>query len=84
MGTLKIELDIPDFENTLDINISLLKDGKGRVICSTTPSTVDNKQILLTSDKKEEGKLPEPVVEEKKTSTSTRKKSGGNMMGIDF
>ena len=41
MGTIKVELDIPEFENTLDINISLKKDSDGVMkVCpswTTTP-----------------------------------------------
>ena len=41
MGTIKLELDIPEFENTLDINISLKKDSEGVMkVCpswTTTP-----------------------------------------------
>ena len=41
MGTIKIELDLPGFDNNLDINISLKKDNDGVMkVCpswTTTP-----------------------------------------------
>lgn len=41
MGTIKIELDLPEFDNNLDINISLKKDNDGVMkVCpswTTTP-----------------------------------------------
>lgn len=42
MGTIKIELDLPEFDNNLDINISLKKDNDGVMkVCpswTTTPT----------------------------------------------
>lgn len=41
MGTIKIELDLPEFEDSLDINVSLTKDKTGAVRVSPTVSATN-------------------------------------------
>ncbi len=78
MGTIKIELDIPDFDNTLDINISLLKDKNGVVkYSSTTTPTPSVSQVNELPTKPE-------VIEQKPATTTTKKKSSGNLMNSDL
>lgn len=85
MGTIKIELDIPEFKDSLDINVSLVKDNSGVVKLSTksTPTSAIEKSsepsVTITSDTPVVEKIS--TIEEKKT---TKKKSSGNMMNIDF
>lgn len=79
MGTIKIELDIPNFEKELKINIIICKDGE--VSYSTSSPTNNNLGI-----KSEEKPLNESLNEEK--SEKPKKKSigkiGGNLMAADF
>lgn len=54
MGTIKIELDLPEFDNNLDINISLKKDNDGVMkVCpswTTTPIPTTNPYPYVDPD----------------------------------
>lgn len=99
MGTIKFEIDLPEFEKELNISVTIRRDGE--VVYSTSsPSTGGD------ACSKEEGKDLEPVnklgdevVKPKKrsakSSTTTKpispeipnkkpKSTGGNFMGMDF
>ena len=48
MGTLKLEIDIPDFKNEINLNITIRKDGE--VISTLSADQVD--QSISTPKKK--------------------------------
>ena len=70
MGTIKLELDIPNFDRELKIEITVHKDGE--VVYSASPSSKTVKEEVVS----------ESTVE-KKSDTKSKKSSGGNMMGLD-
>lgn len=71
MGIIKFEVDIPDFEKELQINITLKKDGE--VIEKKTTSSLPPKVI------------PEAKSEKKPTKKASSSLLGdGNMMNLDF
>jgi hypothetical protein len=76
MGIIKFEVDIPDFDKELQINITLRKDGE--IIETKTQSS------LPTPSLSDSVKVKEKVVKK-----STTKKSassligGGNLMNLD-
>lgn len=94
-GTIKIELDIPDFKNTLGINIELVKDGRG-VTGNYYTSTPTNDIPTELPTKPEINPFPLPItcstdnngsgqVESSTTTTTTQKKrKSGNMMNVEF
>lgn len=73
MSLLKIELDLPEFEKELNINITIKKDGEV-VYTASSPSPGD-------VDILEEKKIEAPKVTKSKT---TKKPISGNCMGIDL
>ena len=75
MGIIKLELDIPDFEKELNVNITLRKDGV--VVDSvSTPTPKPEKQKNITTSI--------PKASAKVTPKSVTPIGGGNMMNIDF
>lgn len=96
MGTIKFEIDLPEFEKELSINVTIHRDGE--VVYTTTSSpSVDNTTNLLSSGsqrKIEQEKINSTSVDRestiieneaekpKKSVTSTRRK--GNMMNLDL
>lgn len=72
---LKIELELPEFEKELNINITIKKDGEV-VYTASSPSGDVN-----VSEPKEEPKEKEPT---KKKKTTTPKSKGGNFMNLDL
>ena len=74
MGTIKLELDLPDFKDELSINIQIKRDGEVLVNKTETPSPVSK----INTTKKKEKKISDTP---KKDNTSL----GGNLMGMtDF
>lgn len=73
MSLLKIELDLPEFEKELNINITIKKDGE--VVYSTSSPSSDN--IV-----KEENKTESP--KSTKSKSTTKKPIGGNCMNLDL
>ena len=51
MGTLKLEIDIPDFKNEINLNITIKKDGE---VTSTISSDKIDQNISVPSPKKKE------------------------------
>ena len=51
MGTLKLEIDIPDFKNEINLNITLKKDGE--VISSISADNIDQSTSKSSSIKKQ-------------------------------
>lgn len=96
MGTIKFEIDLPEFEKELSINVTIHRDGE--VVYTTTSSpSVDNTTNLLSSGsqrKIEQEKINNTSVDRestiieneaekpKKSVTPTRRK--GNMMNLDL
>lgn len=91
-GTIKIELDIPDFKNTLGINIELVKDGRGVTgnYYTSTPTNDIPYDPEIVKYKPEINPLPitcstEGQGESTTTTTTTQKKrKSGNMMNVEF
>lgn len=54
MGMLKLEIDIPDFKNEINLNITIRKDGE--VISTLSADRIDQ-NISTTSSKKKEEKV---------------------------
>ena len=93
-GTIKIELDIPEFQNTLGINIELVKDGSGtgRYYYSTSTTTSDlptmpnnpitNPSVVYSSTEGTEKRTS--TTPTTSTTTTTKKGRSGNMMNVDF
>lgn len=71
MGTIRLEVDIPDFEKELNINIVLKRDGE---VVETISSPSSGSTSKSRSTKKN---VEKPVVQQNAT-------IGGNMMNIDF
>lgn len=69
MGTLKLEIDIPDFKNEINLNITIRKDGE--VVSTLSADRVDQSVSTSTSPKRRSTK----------TATST---NAGNLMNIDY
>lgn len=92
MGTIKFEVDIPDFEKEISINVVIKKDGEVAYSTTSSPSTTTSTTTSKArSTKKNE--IPEIKEEKKSTIGGTVKKSnnspissgfGGNMMNIEF
>ena len=92
MGTIKFEVDIPDFEKEISINVVIKKDGEVAYSTTSSPSTTTSTTTSKArSTKKNE--IPEIKEEKKSTTGGTVKKShnspmssgfGGNMMNIEF
>lgn len=74
MSLLKIELDLPEFEKELNINITIKKDGEV-VYTASSPSSGGKEEVI------EEKKIESPKSTKSKTS---KKPVSGNCMGIDL
>ena len=72
MSLLKIELDLPEFEKEIYINITIKKDGEV-VYTASSPSS--------NGDTVEEKKIESPKSSKKST---TKKNSGGNFMNLEL
>jgi hypothetical protein len=70
MNSIKIELELPEFEKELNISVILRKDGE-------IVSTFSSPQPDVTLKEK-------PEKEIKKSSPTPKKKSGGNMMDLEI
>lgn len=90
MGTIKFEIDLPEFEKELSINVTIHRDGE--VVYTTTSSpSVDksNNTNLLSSlgSKPEQEKCisvdgGDKQKEEKPKKASTTSRRGGNLMNL--
>lgn len=94
MGTLKLEIDIPNFEKELNINIIIRKDGEV-IYNASSPSTglVNDKNIdsvISSVDRIENNASITDELSQKTSKTSTKSNStkkrriSGNMMDLDF
>lgn len=54
MGMLKLEIDIPDFKNEINLNITIRKDGE---VVSTLSADRIDQNISTTSSKKKGEKV---------------------------
>lgn len=91
MGTIKFEIDLPEFEKELSINVTIHRDGE--VVYTTTSSPSVEKQPstnLLSSlgSKPEQEKYisvdGDKQKEEKPKKSSTTPRRGGNLMNLDI
>ena len=53
MGTLKLEIDLPEFKNEINLNITIKKDGE---VISTLSTDKIDQNISTSSSKKKTGK----------------------------
>lgn len=77
MGTIKLEIDIPDFDREINIELTIRKDGE--VVYKTSPSEQVKKSSNISLDEKVEQK-----VEKMTPPISNKDKLGGNLMNLDF
>ena len=80
MGTIKFELDIPDFENEISINVVIKKDGE---VAYTTSASSPSKPTETTVVRKKK-KTDEPITPPTNNNGGGCGFIGGNMMNIDF
>ena len=77
MGTIKFEVEVPDFESEISINVTIKRDGKV-ITSNSTPSSFPTREL------RKEPKL-EQNNETKKPEIPTNKGGfGGNMMNLNF
>lgn len=69
MGSIKFEVDIPDFEKEISIELIIRRDGE--VVCKSSPTSSSNKGV-------------EKEVKKTSTKPTTNSSIGGNMMNADF
>mgnify|MGYP006911855114 CR=1 FL=1 len=69
MGSIKFEVDIPDFEKEISIELIIRRDGE--VVCKSSPTSSSNKGV-------------EKEVKKTSTNPTTNSSVGGNMMNADF
>ena len=79
MGTIKFELDIPDFEKEISINVVIKKDGE---VAYTTSASSPSKPTETTVVRKKK-KTDEPITPPTNNGGGCGF-VGGNMMNIDF
>ena len=79
MGTIKFELDIPDFEKEISINVVIKKDGE---VAYTTSASSPSKPTETTVVRKKK-KTDEPIIPPTNNGGGCGF-IGGNMMNIDF
>ena len=81
MGTIKFELDIPDFEKEISINVVIKKDGE--VAYSTSASSPSKPtETTVVRKKKKADETPTPLASSNGGVSGGF--IGGNMMNIDF
>ena len=73
MSLLKIELDLPEFEKEININITIKKDGE---VVYTTSSPSSDVGIIAVEEKTNSPKSSKKSV--------TKKNSNGNFMNLDL
>jgi hypothetical protein len=73
MSLLKIELDLPEFEKEININITIKKDGE--VVYTATSSPSSDGDII-------EEKIESP--KSSKKSVTKKNSSNGNFMNLDL
>lgn len=77
MGLIKFEVDVPDFEKELNINIVIRKDGEVLYSSSASPSLAETPQ--------EPKKKVEKKTTTKAKAATTTPSMGGNLMNLtDF
>ncbi len=84
MGIIKLELDIPDFEKELNVNITLKKDGVVVDSVETTSSSLSGNIPSFPKPEKQKNVITTPKAQTKVTPKSVTPIGGGNMMNIDF
>ena len=80
MGTIKFELDIPDFEKEISINVVIKKDGE---VAYTTSASSPSKPTETTVVRKKK-KTDEPITPPTNNNGGGCGFIGGNMMNSDF
>ena len=69
MGTLKLEIDIPDFKNEINLNITIRKDGE--VVSTLSAEQID--QSINT-----------PMTPKKRVTKTATSINAGNLMNMDY
>lgn len=69
MGSIKFEVDIPDLEKEISIELIIRRDGE--VVCKSSPTSSSNKGV-------------EKEVKKTSTRPTAKSSVGGNMMNADF
>lgn len=79
MGTIKFEIDLPEFEKQLTLNITINRDGN--VVYTSFPPSIESSLEQEKEEKTKESKSNPTTTPKKKSS----RVGGGNLMDIsDF
>ena len=76
MGTIKFEIDLPEFEKQLTLNITINRDGN--VVYSSFPPSIDSSSLEWEKEEKTKESKSNPTTPKKKSS----RVGGGNLMDI--
>ena len=79
MGTIKFELDIPDFEKEISINVVIKKDGEVAYTTSASSPSKPTETTVVRKKKKTDDPITPPT-----NNGGGCGFIGGNMMNIDF
>lgn len=97
MGTMRLEIDLPEFEKELSINIIIRRDGE--VVYSTSSPSIGNSKSLSNNEENKKknvieekslvNNLGDGIVTKKETPDEkpvggAKKKSKGNLMDLDI
>ena len=82
MGTIKIEFELPEFDNELSVSLTIHKDKEGGVKLNTSSSPMNIKTEIV-EDKPVFGKTENKEIPPT-TTIPKRSGRGGNMMGIEI
>lgn len=77
MGTIKFEVEVPEFESEISINVTIKRDGKV-ITSNSTPSSFPTQEL------RKEPKLEQKIETKKPEIPTNRGGFGGNMMNLNF
>ena len=78
MGTIKFEVEVPDFESEISINVTIKRDGKVITTNNSTPSSFPTQEL------RKEPKLEQNNETKKPEIPTSKGEFGGNMMNLNF
>lgn len=90
MGILKLEINIPDFEKELNVNIIIRKDGEVYYNTTSSPSTgfhngLDKVNEVTSVDRGKKLTSPDELDQKiQKNTTTTKRKISGNLMDLEI
>lgn len=84
MNLLKIELDLPEFEKEVNINITIKRDGEVVYSATSSPSNCGDIEGKDTKVEVEAPKSSEVKVSKRSTKTKISNSANGNFMNLDL